>query len=268
MKKLFKVLCLAAVLALLPCLFAGCGDNVIQPRLNAPPSPPQSESAHSDDGQVLHGEIMQLKGGFALIASENGELCSVSVSELPIFGEDGGALKADELEAGMLVDILFSGYVLAIYPTTLDAPEKLTVAGRSNGVAGLYFQAICDIIKDDPGLNNDISVVSVDLSGAANLTDAQREALVYMTGCELGCEWLSLSYSELCDEGYIDRDKLIFNDGILISAATSKVAPDGKSFTFNIQKWRSGLGALFYNDCAARLKDGAWSYSPGAYAIS
>ena len=101
-----------------------------------------------------------------------------------------------------------------------------------------------------------------------NLTDAQREALVYMTGCELGCEWLSLTYGELRDEGYIDDEGIAFEDGILISVSVEKDSVKNNSFTFDIRKWRSVIGAIFYSDCRASLSGGEWSYEVGSFAIS
>jgi hypothetical protein len=35
------------------------------------------------------------------------------------------------------------------------------------------------------------------------------------------------------------------------------------------EKWRSGLGAIFWNNCTGQRKeDGSWTYTVGQYAIS
>lgn len=238
---------------------------------NAPskPSEPSELSEPSEpDGCVLRGEIIDLYDGSVLLCPEDGGLCTVGISGIPLVGEDGAELSASDISVGMLVDVAFSGVVLETYPSQLYAPDKLTVTGRSNGLVKFYFDAICDIVQDGAGLSENISVVSVDLSRAANLTDAQRAALAYMTGCKLGCEWLSLSYKELCDEGYIDSEALVFEDGVLISASTADGSVKDDRFNFDLEIWRSGLGAVFYKDCSASLKKGVWSYEVGSYGIA
>ena len=259
---------LLSLILVLGCLLSGCSGGSADVAYKAPSEPSEPSDPSESDGCVLRGEIIDVYDGSVLLCPENGELCTVGISGIPLVGEDGAELSASDISVGMLVDVVFSGVVLETYPSQLSAPDKLTVTGRSNGLVGFYFDAICDIIQDGAGLSENISVVSVDLSRAANLTDAQRAALAYMTGCKLGCDWLSLSYKELCDEGYIDSEALIFEDGVLISASTADGSVKDDRFDFDLEIWRSGLGAVFFKDCTAKLKNGVWSYEVGSYGIS
>ena len=65
-------------------------------------------------------------------------------------------------------------------------------------------------------------------------------------------------------EGYADSLALYYwEEGVLFSV--SGCARDG----FNAQKWRSGLGAYFFQDCTAvQADDGTWTYAVGSEAIS
>lgn len=48
---------------------------------------------------------------------------------------------------------------------------------------------------------------------------------------------------------------------------TLEAGEDG--FVFTAEKWRSGLGAIWFTDCAAvRGSGGQWSYQPGGFSIA
>ena len=97
-----------------------------------------------------------------------------------------------------------------------------------------------------------------------------------VTGCDKN-EWEKLpqEVQELADQGYIDRENLYWEDGVLFSitekAEPVYFMPEGMAaVTFDAEKWRSGLGAYFFCDCTSfQTAAGHWDgYSVGSEAIS
>ena len=155
---------------------------------------------------------------------------------------------------------------MASYPMQLGTPAKIMVTGVEDDMVGFWMTVIKDLWEVDSGLNSDISVIALDLTGAQNLSAGEKEALVYLAGSEFGVQGISGTFDELCDMGYIDRDNLYFESGILITLEITD-SGDG-SFSFNANKWRSGLGAYFYSDCTATKGSSCWSYTVGSAAVS
>lgn len=75
---------------------------------------------------------------------------------------------------------------------------------------------------------------------------------------------ITATWEELVEEGRIDGEALTWNGrGCLFTLAGS--AEEG----FSAEKWASGLGAYFFQDCTAqKAADGTWSYEVGAHAIA
>jgi len=78
------------------------------------------------------------------------------------------------------------------------------------------------------------------------------------------------TWEELCEQGYIDRANLYWEDGVFFSIKTNEDGDSALERTaFDAQKWRSGKGAYFFNQCTAQKNaDGKWSYTVGRAAIS
>lgn len=71
---------------------------------------------------------------------------------------------------------------------------------------------------------------------------------------------------ELTEEGLINKENLYFPEGILITIKTEKVK--NNSFRFDVEKWRSGLGAIGYDSCEGTFEDGGGTYRLGEAWIS
>lgn len=70
------------------------------------------------------------------------------------------------------------------------------------------------------------------------------------------------TWAELVENGYIDGENLYWEDGCFFSIS-------GNAGNFDVQIWRSGLGAYFYGDCTgAMAPDGSWTYETGSEAIA
>lgn len=83
----------------------------------------------------------------------------------------------------------------------------------------------------------------------------------------MGLDYVTGTWEELCDQGYIDKENLYWDNGVFLSIELTEEG--ARKFTFTAEKWRGGLGAIFYTGCAAKPgRSGQWSYEPGGFAIS
>ena len=182
---------------------------------------------------------------------------------------------ATNLAAGTLVGVTYDGTVLETWPARFSGVTAVDI--RSDGfddLCALYLQVLEDLWEVDPGLNGGLTYIGVDLS-ETSLSDSERAAVAWAFAGEHGAELVTGTWEELADQGYIDRENLYWEDGILFSI-TEKTEPvyfmpEGTAaVTFDAEKWRSGLGAYFFCDCTSARDDGGhWDgYTVGSEAIS
>ena len=150
-----------------------------------------------------------------------------------------------------------------------DGPESVTVNIRTD-VCELYLEVLEDLWNVDPGLNGGISQIGIDLSELTHLTEEEKESVMNDFASRHNLPYIAGTWEELCEQGYIDKDNLYWEDGLFFSIKTNEVDDSiFDSTTFDAQKWRSGLGAYFFGQCTARKKlNGKWSYTVGQEAIS
>jgi hypothetical protein len=226
--------------------------------------PAGSQIPDTDD--ILTAKIAMLYDGtMLLMGADTGSLYMVTTA-LDVYDADGKVAATDSLKPGQTVEVGFSGGVMESYPMQLGEPAYVRITSQEDDMVGFYKTVLDDLWKVDEGLNSDISVLAFDLKNVTNLTDGEKSALVYVVSGEHGLEGITGTFDELSEQGYIDKDNLYFETGILFEFSLSDVTPD--SFTFDVSKWRSGLGAYFYIDCKAVKNDGTWSYTVGSEAIS
>ena len=161
----------------------------------------------------------------------------------------------------------------------VDSPESVTVNIRTD-VCELYLEVLEDLWNVDPGLNGGISQIGIDLSELTHLNEAEKEKVMQEFAAKHNLPYITGTWEELCEQGYIDKDNLYWEDGLFFSIKTNEDAvwnlpaiKEGDSVpeltAFDAQKWRSGLGAYFFGQCTAqRNADGTWSYTVGQEAIS
>ena len=96
---------------------------------------------------------------------------------------------------------------------------------------------------------------------------------MWIDGSESSSFWSSI-FEELRERGYIKKDELYWEDGLLFSIADNMKAEEQynglRVIKFDAQKWRSGTGAYYFGDCTASWpQNGTWSdYNIGSQAIS
>lgn len=256
------LLCAALVLP----LFAGC---TAAPKLEAPPAAaagpetPGTAAVEPEGGALLAGTVIDVSDGSLLLAGEGDDdgLYRLSLDGVPV--EPGGA---EALCVGKRAEVTFGGTVAECFPGIPGGVTRVRAVDGDLSPFVLYRQVLFDLMETDEGLNGGARYLGVDLSGAANLTGGEKLALQYLLEQRYGLSVVPGTFDELCEQGYIDRDALYWEDGVLLRIALVEDGTD--TFRFDAEKWRSGLGAIYWTDCtAARGADG-WTYEVGGFAIS
>lgn len=137
-------------------------------------------------------------------------------------------------------------------------------------VCELYLDVLEDLWNVDSGLNSGISQIGIDLSELSHLTDLEKETVMNEFASNHNLPFIAGTWEELCEQGYIDRANLYWEDGLFFSIKTNEDCDSALERTaFDAQKWRSGKGAYFFDQCTAQKNaDGKWSYTVGRAAIS
>ena len=102
-------------------------------------------------------------------------------------------------------------------------------------------------------LNHDIKYIAIDTSLINNLSEDQKSALLKDVE-KYGYIVLDMTFEELEEQGYIDD--LYFKEGILFKIEDRPMS--GNSILMDVSKWRSGLGAIGYDDLKVQFKSGNW----------
>ena len=256
MKRIWKFL-LSALLALL----AGCGGNAGTADTPGPVDTPEPEGTVMTARLVEDGLLAEGKdgpyGGGAILTFGVGEDTAVTV--------DGQPARAEDLQPGMLLTVTWNGMVAESYPGQLGPVYAISAdSGDTDDRCGLYLQVLEDLWETDPALNTDLEELALDLSGLTDLSESEKDALVWQFGNAHGLMPVTATWEELVEEGRIDGEALTWNGrGCLFTLTGS--AEEG----FSAEKWASGLGAYCFRDCTAqKAADGTWSYEVGAHAIA
>lgn len=193
----------------------------------------------------------------------------------------------NHLKNGMSLEIIYSGNELRSYPGILvDVTEVKATSSTNNeyaNIVNLYTQVFSDILKDDEGLNFDINYIGLDLVDApGNLNQTEMNVIAYLLTedeyiqkMDSSPTFLLGNYDDFVEQGYINDKDLYWEDGIILSIRKSESngqdsKPSNQELMFDAVKWRSGDGAIFYNNCIAIKDDnGYWmDYEIGEFAIS
>lgn len=214
-------------------------------------------------------------GGDTLVLAaqdEAGEVYTLAPQGVPVT-LDGRPAQPDELRDGMLVTVVWDGCAETVWPARFGEVYALEAKSEdADDRCGLILEVFEDLWQEDTGLNGEINILGFDIDAALLPLNSERMAVAWVFSCRhgTGAEFVMGTWQQLVDEGYIDGEDLYWKDGLLFcfSGAEDGAETEEKLF-FNAQKWRSGLGALFFLNCTAdRDRSGGWSYEPGGFAIS
>ena len=161
----------------------------------------------------------------------------------------------------------------------LNSPDGNAKAIRKD-VCELYLEVLEDLWSVDSGLNSELSKIGIDLSELSHLTEAEKDTVMSEFASKHRLPYIVGTWEELCEQGLIDKEKLYWKDGLFFSIRTNEDAewnlpatiegnPVPELTAFDAYKWRSGLGAYYFDRCTAQINaDGKWSYTVGQEAIS
>ena len=212
----------------------------------------------------------------------SGEVCVLNTKDLPL---------DRPVENGELINVYYD-LLLETFPAqfgNVSAVEHTRT--ERDDRCGLYLQVLEDLWAVDEGLNGDITELGVDLSSVTDLSESEKSAVAWAFGNAHGLTPVEGTWDELKEQGYFTAQPLEgdgapegaafyhWEDGALFSIRTNEDAawslPDIAEGSppvltaFDAQKWRSGLGAYFFQDCTAvQADDGTWTYTVGSEAIS
>lgn len=169
---------------------------------------------------------------------------SVGTNSTIIYDEDKKKVDLSEIQIGDSIKIIYNGLILESYPAQIAA-DYINIL-ESNLLIDGYITIIDDIYKDDSGLNSDINMIALNLYETKILSEADKEILLIKLFDMYGLEVKESTFDQLVKEGLINKDELYFPKGILINISNSEYNEDKKTLKFDIEKWRSGLGAIGY----------------------
>ena len=249
-----------------------------------------------EGSQSFQAVVEEINGNSILVrevdseqsGSEQNETASkeywLTVSEETGITRNGEQIELSALKQDDYVLIVYSGEVLETHPMQIPRVSEIRLLEAPEGLrldrCKLYLTVLEDLWADDPALNSGVKQIGMDLSKLSHLTWEERDYVIRTFARQHGLPCVTGTWEELCDRGLIDRENLYWADGIFLSIETDETAewnlwaiPVGAAepelTAFNAEKWRSGLGAIFWNNCTGQRKeDGNWTYTVGQYAIS
>lgn len=156
-----------------------------------------------------------------------------------------------------------------IFMTACGSTE--TANEREEKICAMYMSVLEELYADSPGLNQpeDESAgltFGFDFSEVCNIGEESKRRLGEEFSKKHGAQAVFGTYAELCEQGLIDGERLYWENGLLFGITDSEI--NGRGFKFKCQKWRSGLGAIFFADCTAKESTGEWQYTLDGFAIS
>ena len=216
-----------------------------------------------DDYLLL--KVHDIDGETVLASAKNGSSYVYSLTFNDIYELSGSQTDISSLSPGTILALSKDQIILETYPPQIKDTDAL-ILGSEKDFLPVYLEAVLDIYEDDSALNDGITMIALDFSNISNITEAEKEALGLLIWENLGVETFQSDYETLVAEGLIDGENLYFPEGVLISIDYKEETEDG--FIFDIQKWRSGLGAIFYNDCRVIFDGDSFTVEKGSIAVS
>lgn len=286
MKKAMQTALLLGLALLAGCAAPGAVSPAPTPELTESPEAGATGPVDSAPWFATFRVVSGAETGELVLAANggtSGEVCVLNTKDLPL---------DRPVENGELINVYYD-LLLETFPAqfgNVSAVEHTRT--ERDDRCGLYLQVLEDLWAVDEGLNRDITELGVDLSSVTDLSESEKSAVAWAFGNAHGLTPVEGAWDELKEQGYFTAQPLEgdgapegaafyhWEDGALFSIRTNEDAawslPDIAEgdqppvlTAFNAQKWRSGLGAYFFQDCTAvQADDGTWTYTVGSEAIS
>lgn len=181
---------------------------------------------------------------------------SVKTENTIIIKKGNKEITKDDLERGDIVNISYNGTILESYPAQISS-ESIEVIGHNHLIEG-YLAIIDDIYKEDNGLNSNIKMIALDTTEWKGLSKQEKKMLFTILGEKYKLKIIEGTFDELTKKGFINKKRLYFTNGILITLSKVKYNDKKTSINCSIMKWRSGLGAIGSDHVSAKYKHNIW----------
>ena len=272
MRRVKSIIKLVTILALTAIILAGCGTKEEEPSTNDAPQADQTPDGSGEELYSFRAEIME--GGDVLLITpseesneaKSSDKISVNVANAVLVDETGTTITTEKLMVGDILVITYNGVILESYPAQITA-TKVEKVDHNNLIDG-YLALIDDIYRVDDGLNSDIKTIAMDTSEWINLTNMEKEMIFTKVKAAYGLEVIEGTFEELSEQNIIDKEKLMFQDGILIKISEITYDEKKEEIKCAMSKWRSGDGAIGADDVTAVLKNGGWKITKEGNWIS
>ncbi len=259
MKRILFIILTCILLFCIGCAKESKGQNPSHtPSASAIKNKPTAKSE-----KVMNGKIIKIENDMILVAD---------TEQIGLYQISSDAFLGDIslLSSGDMVEIGFDGLVLETYPAILANIQYIMFLEKSQHIVGLYYDIFMKLYNADLALNADINLIALDLTKDKNLTDSEKNALLYLLWNTTHLQSREATYEDLLSENLITLDAHTgyseFKTGVLLKLETSEA--EKESFSFNAEKWRSSLGAYFFTDCQAKKENGKWIFEIGSEMIS
>ena len=84
-------------------------------------------------------------------------------------------------------------------------------------VCELYLEVLQDLWDVDSGLNSGITQIGFDLSKLSHLTEDEKDFVMKEFASNHDLPYIEGTWEELCEKGYIDKENLYWEDGLLFT---------------------------------------------------
>ncbi len=247
MKKIMTTVCMLIIIVVLTACTANPTD--------------QNGTSPSPEQVTVQAQVVDIENGLLVIGQDEylQGLCHV-----------GGQHDLDNITTGDIISITFDGMVAESYPSQIGNVTDISLVESKGDIIGVYREAFAELRVTDSGLDADADIIALDLTQINNLNSQAKGALVYLISSDTGMSDMvyESTFEELKQEGLITEDQngfIQFERGVLYTISCVEV-PSG--FTFDIEKFRSSLGAYGFSDCTATLIDGEFVWGKGDEWIS
>ena len=115
-----------------------------------------------------------------------------------------------------------------------------------------YLEVVDKLVTSDEALVYETKNLALDLSNnPLELDDEEMKTLKQNLEEKYNKKILFSDYESLVKEGMIDDEKGAWNDGALIKIE-GKEKLENNELEFKCELWRSGSGAIYFEDCNAK----------------
>ena len=183
-----------------------------------------------------------------------------------VLNVEGEEISLNDLRVGDLVEIIYNGVILESYPAQISS-YRIQLKEESLLING-YMALIDDIYQEDSALNSDITILAIDTTDMTNITEIEKQRLFIKLQDKYGLEVVEGTFDELVKEGLIDKDNLLFDEGVLIKIKKPIYDEKKNCLKCGTKKWRSGTGAIGSDDVTAQYDGTTWKITKKGMWIS